>query len=257
MQALERATRPLSSVNVGVSKAVERSFGGNATEYTADRPGAVGRSCTIYNGIDVEAFRASVEEADTAPLRETYGLTGDELVFLNVGRYTPQKAQLDLVRAMDDVVEERPDARLFVVGWGQMEDELDRAVRERELDEHVFITGRVPTVEEYYAIADVFVLSSLREGLPIVLLEAMAAGLPVVSTNVSGVPEAVRDGETGRLVGPESPADLATAMLEYRRSGRRERTGGRGYRHALERFDVDRTADQYSSLYRSLFGQSR
>jgi glycosyltransferase involved in cell wall biosynthesis len=250
MRYLERFTRPLSSVNVGVSKAVERSFTGSATEYVSGRP-PPRKSCTIYNGIEVEAFAGRVESADTESLRAKRDL-GDELVFLNIGRYTPQKSQTDLIEGMASVVEHVPESHLFVVGWGQLEDDLRRSVAEYGLEDHVSITGKVPTVEEYYAAADVFVLSSIREGLPIVILEAMAAGLPIVATEVSGVPEAVVDGGTGTLVPPNAPDRLAEAMREMAVTDRREQLGKAGRDRVSDLFDVQRTSELYLSLYRSL-----
>ncbi|MEF8814329.1 MAG: glycosyltransferase, partial [Halovenus sp.] len=153
MRYLESATRRLSSVNVGVSLAVERSFTGSATKYEPGQ-GLPGASCTIYNGIDVDAFAERVSSADADAVREEYGLE-DETVFLNIGRYSEQKAQKDLIRAMEYVVEEIPDSHLFIVGWGPLEEELRQTVCEYGLQEYITVTGKVPTVEEYYAVADV------------------------------------------------------------------------------------------------------
>lgn len=249
MRVLERVTRPLSSVNVGVSQSVERSFSGRAKLY---EPGeTANRTCTIYNGIDIAAFAERVESADTRSLSAQFDID-DDLVFLNVGRYSTQKSQDDLIRAMANVVDVIPNVQLFIVGWGPREQEMRRLVRARNLEGHVSITGKVSSVEKYYAAADVFTLSSMWEGLPIALLEAMAAGLPVIATDVSGVREVVQEGETGRLVSPDSPDEFATEMVEMASGPDREEYGMNGYQRAVKWFDIKRTSELYLSLYLSL-----
>lgn len=249
MQYAERLTRPLSTVNVGVSKAVQRSFTSRADEYVPGMDVPNRSSYTIYNGIDIEAFNSAVSSATS--LRSQFGLD-NELVFLNVGRYTPQKAQVDLIRAMSYAEGSLSNAHLFVVGWGQLEEKLKRTVRDHRLSDVVTITGKVPSIEEYYKMADVFVLSSAREGLPIVLLEAMAARLPVVSTDVSGISEVVEDGETGFLVPSQSSRKLAKKMTDLKPETLRKRFGKNGFDRASEKFNVSRTNEGYLGLYRSL-----
>lgn len=223
-------------------------FTGDARQYV---PGQNRQWCTIYNGVDVDGFRSKVEASDTTDARLQWGL-GEGPVFLSVGRYISAKSQLDLIEAMKYVVYELPDAQLLIVGWGELEDELRAAVDERGLEENISITGRQHPIHEYYRLADSFVLSSVRESFGIVLVEAMAAGLPVVATDVQGIPEIVEDGETGLLVPPRSPRQLADAMMELQDSERRERLGKAGYERARDEFDIERTVVQYVDLYRDL-----
>lgn len=248
MQYLERATRRLSSVNVGVSMAVEQSFTGSGTVYDPDQ-GLSGNSCTIYNGIDVEGFAERVQSTVTEKVREKYGLHG-KTVFLNIGRYSPQKAQADLIHAMDKVIEEIPESHLMIVGWGTLEEELKETVREYDLEDYVTVTGKVPSVPEYYAVADVFVLSSIQEGLPIVILEAMAAGLPLIVTDVSGNSEAVPK-DAGLLVPPGSPEIFSEKMIGISSSGRYNKEN-RIFEYGRQNFHVKDTAESYRYLYTSL-----
>ena len=247
-RAGERLTRFLDSTTVAVSEGVQTAFTGTARRH---EPGTTPDWCTIRNGIDVEEFRRSVEAADGDAVRSTHGLD-DETVFLNVARYEPQKAQEDLVAAMGDVVERLPDAHLFVVGWGSAEESLRDDVRRLGLDGSVTVTGRVPTVHEYYAAADVFVSSSVFEGLPITHLEAMAAELPVVTTDIPGVREVVLDGETGRRVPTRSTSELADAMASVAASDDREGLGRAGFRRALAEFSIEDTVASHLCLYRDL-----
>lgn len=248
----ERATRPLDSVTVAVSRGVEHSYIESIHAY----PEIGNGWSTIHNGIEVEVFNDRVEAADADALRAKWNLDENDPVFLNVGRYTPPKSQLDLIRAMEAVVEDLPRAQLLVVGHGELEGELRDEVSTRGLEGHIVVTGEVPSIAEYYALADAFVLSSKREGLPIVLLEAMAAELPVVATDIPGVREAVNDGETGLLVPPGAPNDLADAAVRMRSANVRSDFGRNGLQLASNRFSIDQTVSDYVSLYRRLVAET-
>jgi len=269
MRVLERATRRLSAVNIAVSKGVERTFANSASVYAPGRDdaGFDRRTCTIYNGIDVDAFAADVEEAtprDATAATSEHGdwagsgdvegpAAGEGPVFLTVGRYAPEKNQQTLVRAMADVLADLPDAHCYVVGWGDLEDHLKATAEEAGVADSVTVTGRVPAVEPYYALADAFVLPSLTEGLSVVILEAMAAGLPVVATDVAGSGEAVADGTTGDVVPPDSAPALADAMVRIA-TGDHEEMGRRGRERVRNLFGIDRTAASYLDVYRRATG---
>ncbi|QLH76839.1 glycosyltransferase [Halosimplex rubrum] len=246
-RVLERATRPLDDATVAVSTGVERAFRGAAHRYDGTLDDGW---CTIYNGVDVGEFEVAVEAADPGSL--DIAVDDDALVYLNVSRYVPAKDQGTLVDAMATVVDREPAARLFIVGWGPKGHSLRERVRQRGLDDAVTVTGRVPSVHPYYALADVFVSSSVFEGLPIAHLEAMAAGLPVVATDIPGVDEVVVDGETGRLVPPESPDALASAMCELTDVNRRTDFSRASRQRVSEEFDIASTVEAHRRLYESL-----
>jgi glycosyltransferase involved in cell wall biosynthesis len=245
---LERLTRPLDARTIAISKGVERGFTGTAREY---EPGQRGQWCTIYNGVDVRGFNERVTSADVATLETRYGID-DEPVFLHVGRYVPAKSQRDLIAAMERVVDTHPDARLLMVGWGPLEDELAAAIDDRDLAANVTLTGRVPPadIHAYYALADVFVLASTEEGLGIAGLEAMAAELPVVATDVPGLCEIVTEGVTGLLVPPNAPDKLADAMVHAMTTD--EPYGANGYERAAATFDIRTATAAHHRLYEEL-----
>lgn len=249
-RTLERVTRTLDSATIAVSEGVERQFHGEARRYS---PPLDRQWCTIYNGIDVGQFRKQVENADPNQVRNRWDIDAD-LVFLNVARYVSAKAQHDLIDAMENVAKEIPDSHLFIVGWGKREAELRQQVHEQNLEAHVTITGRVPTVHEYYALADVFVSSSTFEGLPITHLEAMAAKLPLVATQIPGVSEVIADEETGLLVPPNQPKRLAMAMGRLADAGLQQSFRERGFSRVCSEFDIKQTVDSHLSLYRELKG---
>lgn len=243
-RATERLTRSIDDVTVSVSTGVETSFG---TDRGHIYPDIGDDSTTIYNGIDVESFHDRVSAADTALVHDRYDVPEDELLVLNVARYTPAKGQLDLVDAVSLV---DADVHLVLVGWGPLEEDLRERAAERNVSDRVTITGRVPDVEPFYRAADVFSLPSHREGFGIVLIEAMAAQLPVVATDIRGVREVVEEGETGVLVPVSDPAAIATAIDTFGDEALREAYGRNGFDRVAERFDIRETASSYLALYR-------
>ena len=248
-RTLERVTRPIDTKTVAVSEGVERAFTGDSARYEG---GQDRRWCTIYNGIDVESFSRKVDQADPEMVRDRWDVSAD-LVYLNISRYVDAKSQIDLITAMDEVAHK--DVHLFIVGWGELEQQLKQEVFDRELTDLVTVTGKVPTVHEYYALADVFVSSSVFEGMPIAHLEAMAAGLPVVATDIPGVNEVVGEGENGLLVPPERPKKLARAMLDVRASESRQQWGETSLRRVHEQFSIDQTVQTHLTLYRELLDE--
>lgn len=245
---LERITRRFDARTIAVSEGVERAFTGESAKY---RPGQHRQWCTIYNGIDVSSFNEAVKRANPEKVRKRWNVDAD-LIYLNISRYVPPKSQTDLVAAMDHVIDDAPDAHLFIVGWGELESELRTEVETRGLGEKVTITGKVPTVHEYYALSDIFVSSSIFEGMPIAHLEAMAAELPIVATEIPGVREVVTDGENGYLVSPGNPEMLAGAMIDCLPPDRRNQFSQASYSRAAGDFSIEQTVDAHLSLYREL-----
>jgi len=230
-----RRTGFLEDVRVAVSADVKSSYGSDDS------------MTIIQNGLDVRRFRKRLMGAEDQQLKEKY--SHYEPVFLSVGRYAEQKAHRDLIVAMDEASERLSDAHLLLVGHGDLERSLRNMVNERDLGDTVTVTGKVPMIHPYYSIADVFVLPSLYEGLPITVLEAMAAKLPVVGTNVPGIRELVVDSITGRLIPPNKPAKLAAALGDMDSPDCRSEMGEAGLRRVLTNYDVSETVESYLELY--------
>lgn len=239
---VERYTRWLDDVTIGNSEAVKEAFDRGSPRVEWD---------VIYNGVDIEQFSESLDLADVDAGRRRIGV-GDGPLFLSVGRYEPVKAQSYLIEAMNEVVATCPTARLILVGWGSLEDELKNQATELGISENVVFTGQVPKEEMplYYRVADAFVLASESEGFGLSMVEAMAAGLPVVATDIPGIREVVGTDGDGILVPPADSGAFAEAMvaiIEKSNLGDSEWA-----RKRARRFDITTTFDNHLTLYRSL-----
>lgn len=203
---------------------------------------------TIVNGIDVDGYAR--DGATRSRIRSELGIDASAPVAGIVARLTAAKDHMNLFDAFARLRATHPHARCVVVGDGELRAELDTAVRARGLEGHVALVGRRDDVAEVLSAFDVFVLSSSTEGLAVTLLEAMAAGLPVVATTVGGNPEVVEDGRTGTLVPPRDATALAFALARMFDDPERARHMGRaGRKRCRERFGVGAMVARYQSLY--------
>jgi glycosyltransferase involved in cell wall biosynthesis len=156
----------------------------------------------------------SASSADVEALRRQLGIDDNERVVLSVGRLSREKAHMDLVEGFKRLREAKPDisVKLLIVGDGPERPGLEAAAGSPDCKGRIAFAGQVSDVQPFYAMADVFVLPSHSEGSPNVLLEAMAANLPIVATAVGGVPEMVENNESALLVPPNDPTTIATAI---------------------------------------------
>jgi glycosyltransferase involved in cell wall biosynthesis len=196
--------------------------------------------CVVYNGIDVSRFAPGVR------------VNRDDGRFIvgTVGRLHEQKGHVYLLEAAEQIRQSHPQVRFRIIGDGPLRERLQADVRARRLDDIVDFLGARSDVPAQMQEFDLFVLPSLWEGLPYVLLEAMAAGLPIVATEVDGVREVITGGEEGLLVPPRNAQALAAAVLELAANGaRRAQMGARGSRAVRERFSLEGMIEQTASVY--------
>ncbi len=225
----ERLLRPLTTVTICVAES-ERRAGLEAR--TCDEATTV----VIHNGVVL----SGETETRAGPCR-----------LVMVGRLQAPKDALTLVRALAELPRGAYEA--VIVGDGPDRPALEGEVRRLGLASVVRLAGERNDVAQLLAASDVFVLSSRSEGLPLSILEAMAAGLPVVATNVGGVPELVLEGETGLLVPPGDPHSLAGALERLLDDSElRGRMGAAGRIRVEERFDLVSTRQAHLDLYSSL-----
>lgn len=175
--------------------------------------------------------------------------------WLNVGRLVPAKAHTDLLEAFSRVLRKFPDARLTIAGGGALRAEIEQAAGRLELGDSLRLLGERSDIPELLAVADHFVLSSRWEGMPNVVMEAMAAGVPVVTTDVGGVRELTGDGSLARVVPPADPSALAAAMEDaMREDGDALETRVAAARaRILEHHDPATVTDRWLELFEQLY----
>lgn len=176
---------------------------------------------------------------------------------LYVGRLVPEKGPLVLVEAMRILRDRGVDAHATLIGEGPHRAELEEAIERAGLADRITLVGAVghDEIPSWYEKADVFCLPSFAEGVPVVLMEAMACGLPVVTSAITGVPELVRDGISGLLVTPSRADQLADALAALATDPeRRVELGRAGRATVVEQYDIDRNVPALAGLLRSVAG---
>ncbi len=209
----------------------------------------------IPNGIPVDAFRSP--SIDRESWRNKEGFTPAEILFVCVAWLRPQKNPALLLESFRRGPASDPRAHLLLVGTGPLRSELERQIGASDLQERVHLLGVRSDVPEILNAADVFVLSSDYEGNPLSVMEAMAAGKPMVCTAVGGVPELVEDG-CGLLVPPRDAQALSEAMSQMLDNPSvRKSMGEKSARRAVERFDLRAMTEAYEDLYRWLIANEQ
>lgn len=245
-RAMRRWLQPFISRYLAISSDLE-------TWLRQDVGIAPAKVACIPNGIDIARCAGSAASREHRPLLGAFAPPGT-LVVVNVGRLDPVKDQAGLIEAFKILCDASPATashlRLVIVGEGVYRGTLEARIDEFGLRDRVCLLGNREDVPGILAECDVFALSSIAEGIPLTLLEAMAASLPVVATRVGGVGEVVVEGVTGRLVEPGNPAALARALRGYVEDESRRGHHGRAGRERVEqRFSLSAMLAGYTSLY--------
>ena len=236
-------------VSPDVSSAIQSVFKTKASQ-----------TVTIENGVDTDLFG---REKDVQGLRRSLGLTDRDIVIGTVGNLKKVKNHLLLLQAFAKVSEELESVKLLIVGRGSMvgsddtEDDLRRFVDKHRLAERVSFLGYRTDIAGLLQVMDIFCLTSLREGLPISLMEAMAAGLPVVGTNVQGIRDVITPNVDGILVELGDVTALKVALIGLIRDEQRRNNLGRaGHEKAVRKYSLQRCVREYEQLFLSLANAS-
>jgi glycosyltransferase involved in cell wall biosynthesis len=204
----------------------------------------------LYNGIDVDAFAAA---ADRAAARREMDAGPNDFVILQVARLDYLKDHATAVRTLARAVAQVPQTRLVLVGDGPERPAIEKLIRELKLGDAIRFLGLRKDVDRLLPGADVFLLTSISEGIPLTVIEAMAAGLPVVATDVGGMREVVAEGVTGLLGPAKDDAALATCISRLAGDASLRRAmGAAGRARAKNHFDEPRMAADYGRIYREL-----
>ena len=204
------------------------------------------RAVTVHEGIDLER----VESAPPANLHEDLWLPHHAPIVGNVAALVAHKGQRHLIEAARLVLPQVPDARFVIAGEGELRPALERQIKDHHLEKHVLLAGFRPDVLSLHKAFDIFVMSSVTEGLGTSLLDAMAAGKPVVATMAGGIPEVVIDGETGFLVPPRDHDAMAGAIVKLLKDDAlRHRMGEAGRARVRTIFSAERMVQETLRVY--------
>ncbi len=227
---------------VGVSDAI--------TEALAKSGVPEAKLATVYNGTDLQRFNSR-----SPSLRNELGL-GNRLLIGTVGRLEAQKGIEYFIRAAGEVLAEFPDAQFVVIGEGSLRSQLRERIRDLNLDSNVHLLGERMDMAGVYASLDLFVLASIDEGMPMTILEALAAGRTVIATRVGAVGKLVVNGKTGLLVEPRDINALRNAILACLRDPAfARRLAANGEQHVRNSFSAEAMARNYEEIYLQALGQ--
>lgn len=209
----------------------------------------------IYNGIEVKEYYSIFESA--YKIRDEFNIKPDVQLVGTIGRLVWQKGLPYFIQAIKQIVDGRwqvaGEMKFLIVGEGNERKNLERMVKELGIKKNVIFTGFRKDVKEILQALDIFVLPSIREGQPIILLEAMAMGKPIVATDIEGVNETVVNGLTGILVPPKAPQALARAIVSLLKDSKKaQKMGQAGRRVVEEKFDLKDKVKQHERLYEAV-----
>jgi glycosyltransferase involved in cell wall biosynthesis len=200
----------------------------------------------VHEGVDIDR----VLSAPPINIHAEFWLPTHAPIVGNVAALVPHKGQRYLIEAASLVLRELPDARFVILGEGELRPQLEHQIHERCLDKHVILAGFRPDVMSFHRSFDLFVMSSVTEGLGTSLLDAMAASKAIVATRVGGVPDVVEDGKTGVLVPPRDPHGLADAIVSLLNDdSQRDDMGTRAFARVQSRFSATRMVEQTLDVY--------
>jgi glycosyltransferase involved in cell wall biosynthesis len=203
----------------------------------------------LYNGVDTERFKAGVNFSDT---RKQFSISKDDVVIGFVGRLVINKGLNYLIEAAA-LLKNSFNVKLLIVGDGSLMEELKQMAKDKGLEESVMFTGLRRDITDILSSIDIFVLSSIKEGFPNSLLEAMAMGKPVVATAVGGIPEVISHGTNGLLVQPADKEGLAAAIKTVIDNPLMAKNMGIAARDFIENnYSIKATAGRWEALYKSL-----
>lgn len=201
---------------------------------------------TILNGVSAPP---ADQHARTGP-RTLLGIPEDTPLVISVGRLSREKGHLFLIRSIPGVLEKYPDTRFLLVGDGALRPELEKEAETLDVSASVRFLGVRTDVPELLAAADLFVLPSLSEGLPMALLEAMSMEVPVIATDVGGISRVVKDRQTGLLVPAGDPGAIVNSINELLGNGaKRAQLAASGKELVLQDYSLEKMCEKYERLF--------
>jgi len=216
-----------------ISKGLKNKIG-NELQYTM-----------IRSGIKLQDYQIDI---DFEKKKKEFGLKNEHIVGM-IACFKKQKAPLDFIKTAKSVCAEKPDAKFILVGDGVLRKRIEAEIKKLNLEKNVILTGWRKDTNEIIKIFDVFVLTSLWEGLPRVIVESMSAGIPVVATYIDGTKEIVQEGLTGFVVHPHETEKMAERILRLLNNPDLRKKFSQAAKKRVQEFDIDLMVRQQEKLY--------
>jgi glycosyltransferase involved in cell wall biosynthesis len=204
----------------------------------------------IYNCVDIEYIMNYNKEV-VRDLKNKFEINDSAIVFGTVGRLDKQKGHQYLIDASKNVIEKVPNSLFLFLGMGKFRNQLIQKIKDNNMTEYFRLVGYQENLPEILALIDVFVLPSISEGLPFSVLEAMAAGKPVIATNVGGTPEIITNNVNGILVEPKDSDALSKALILFATDARKKKyIAEMGHKRILENFSLEKMISATEEIYK-------
>jgi len=207
---------------------------------------------TLYNGVDISRFKYK-DDAQKIQLRQELNIPIDDIIIITVAVLREPKGIQNMISAFPAILKHVPNAHYLIVGDGPYADSLRDLVSALDLQDHVIFAGHRTDIPALLACSDLFVLPTLKDALPTVLIEALAAERPIVASHIGGVPEIIENEVNGLLVQPGDPSSLTTACLSLIKNTEQTRqivlTGSK---LVQQKFSIDVQIEKLSKLYEEL-----
>ncbi len=201
----------------------------------------------IYNGINIEKIQNKAKE-NVDDFEEIFNDT-DRMKFITIGRLSGEKGHKYLIEAYSEVIKEIPNSKLFIIGEGQLRGQLEEMIRIKGLESHIILLGLKENPYKYISKANIFVFPSLHEGLPYVLLEALACKIPIISTDCrTGPKEILENGKYGILVNTADSDDLAEKMIQLAKDKNAREVFSEKSMERVKIFDVSNFVNNWLKL---------
>lgn len=233
----------LLDAEVGVSRSIVQALSSHPGSFLFRK-----KPHLIHNAIYPQAF----EETDALVTNHDVHLPKDCFLIGSIGRLTDQKGYRYLIAAIPEVLEEVPNAYFVLIGEGENRAHLEQQAQKLGINEHLAFIGQRERVLPLLRRMDVFVLPSIYEGFPTVILESIACGVPVIATDIPGTDELIKNGENGWLVLPKDPRALARAIIESYQKPDLRKKFIENASQTLKSYRIENIAKEYLSLYQTI-----
>lgn len=206
----------------------------------------------VYNGVDLQSL-ASGDGSQRNALRSSFGFSEGDFVAIQVARLHKLKDHLTAIATIDEARTHNPNIKLLIVGEGDERDSIENEIQSRDIGSHVVLAGNRNDIANLLTAADCFLMTSISEGIPLTIIEAMAANLPVVSTAVGGIPEMISDGETGFLSEAKDSAGLAKHLFQLsQNTALQQEVAAAGRVQAEQNFSIQNMLSGYADIYKEM-----